>query len=101
MITFSSEFIEKCQMLIKIGALLCIFPIDLYKRVSEVNDNLEKNRLFVSDLEDLIKLSKLLLDREELSFLLKLDILSNTIYLNLKIKEFAEIKKSCGMHCLI
>jgi hypothetical protein len=97
MIILEPESVIKCQSLINLGALLCLFPINYYDRVIEVNKNLEKNELYASDLEDLISLSDLLLDNDQISTLLKLDIINNAVYLNFKIKEFSHIKKDCGM----
>lgn len=98
MINLEEEAIIKCKSLINIGAFLCLFPINYYNRVDEVNKNLEKNELFASDLQDLLLLSNLLLNNDQLSILLKMDIVNTAIYLDIKIQEFSHIKKNCGMN---
>lgn len=98
MISLHPEAIVKAQSLINIGTVLCIFPINLFGRVAQVTDNLLKNELFASDLNDLISLSNALLNHDQISDLLKLDINKLSIYLDLKIRQFADIKKACGGH---
>lgn len=98
MISLHPEALIKSQSLINVGAFLCVFPISLFGRVAEVNENLLRNELYASDLEDLIHLSKILIEQDQLSELLKQDIQQLGIYLNLKVMQFADIKKSCGRH---
>jgi hypothetical protein len=87
--------IIKCQSLINLGAFLCLFPLSLYERVSNVNENLEKNELFSSDIEDLVKLARILIDHSQVSDLLKQDISDLISYLTIKIHHFSNIHKPC------
>lgn len=98
MISLHPDALVKSQSLINVGAFLCIFPINLFGRVAEVNEHLARNELYASDLEDLIQLSNILLNRDQLSELLKQDMRQLAMYLNLKVMQYAEIKKSCGRH---
>lgn len=96
MISLEETATIKAHALINLGAQLCVYPIGLYKRVSEVNEHLSKNELFASDLEDLILLGDTLMDSPDVSDFVRLGILDLMIYLHMKIERFREIKKSCG-----
>jgi hypothetical protein len=96
MISLHPEVIVKVQSLINVGVLLCIFPLSLFGRVVQVNNNLSRNQLFASDLDDLIWLANVLLNHDRLNVLLKRDIRELLIYLDIKIHQFAEIKKVCA-----
>lgn len=101
MISLHSEMIIKCKSLIDLGAYFCIFSIYEYNRVVSVIDNLNTNRLFASDLEDLKLLCTILLERNDLNNELKQDILNVYHYLEFKINEFSNIKISCARHQMI
>ena len=101
MISLHPEVIVKCRSLINLGAFLCIFSIHEFKRVSDVIDRLNENRLFATDLQDLQLLCNILLQNSDLSDLLKQDINDVYHYLELKILEFATIKKSCGRQMIM
>lgn len=98
MIELHPTAVIKSQSIINIGAFLCLFPLSIYFKVGKVSENLEKNELFASDLKDLIQLANILLERDELSDLLKEDIGDLATYLNMKIVQFANIPKPCGRH---
>lgn len=96
MITLHPEALVKAHSLIHLGTLLCIFPLNMFRRVVEVTEGLVRNELFASDLDDLMWLSSILLTRSEINNMLKDDIKELSMYLFLKVREYAEIKKSCG-----
>lgn len=96
MIELHEVAVVKAQGLISIGAFLCLFPLSLFGRVVDVSDNLEKNELFASDIEDLIKLAKILVVHPQLSDLLKQDISDLIVYLELKIRQFGALPKACN-----
>lgn len=98
MIELHQIAIIKSQSMINLGAFLCLFPLSMYSKVGSITENLEKNKLFASDVKDLIHLANILIERDELSDLLKEDIVDLIKYLNLKIVEFSHIPKSCARH---
>ncbi len=98
MIELHPAAVIKSQSMINLGAFLCLFPLSMYYQVGKVSDNLEKNELFASDIKDLIRLANILMECDELSDLLKDDIMNLKSYLNMKIEQFANIPKSCAWH---
>jgi glycine cleavage system H lipoate-binding protein len=98
MISLHPDAISKAQSLINVGALLCVFPLNLFGRVIEVNENLSRNQLFASDLSDLMWLANILLNHDEINHLLKLDIQDLYRYLDMKVHQFGDIKKACARH---
>lgn len=88
--------VVKSQSLINIGAFLRLFPISLFRRVAMVSDNLEKNKLFASDVQDLICLANILIQHSQPSDLLKQDMSDLVIYLTMKINQFSSLPKACA-----
>ncbi len=98
MISLTNDLIGQAHLMIELGALLCLFPIELFGQVARVNERLIKNELFASDLQDLIRLSQALLEYEQLAVSLKQSIYDLSCRLHTRIQQFALIAKSCGQH---
>jgi hypothetical protein len=97
MISLDVDDVMRAISMIDIGARLCLYPISMYMEVASIRDRVISNEMYLYDLISLQRLVDALLDHDEISIDLKMDIAKFGLFLDILISHHGMIKKSCGM----
>lgn len=87
----------RCLSLISLGTMINIFTIDVFIAVMEVNQRIRDDKLYMHDLQDLVRLGKAIQESEMVGDQLKEDIEQLLTILGLFIQAASVPTRSCAM----
>lgn len=90
------SIVEKCLALINLGNLLQLYDINIFVRVMDVSNKLQRNELYVHDLQSLQFLCNVVKVRDEINETLREDIEALHDILDLFIAASSAPAIACG-----